>query len=161
MENGIQALFVAFAILIFIIALTVSFTSLNTAKKTADVVLKYSDREFFQDHVNADRNEYIDGGRTVKIDTVIATLLRCARENYAVRVINGSDDIVFDYAINNKEELKNNINNFVNNHINDLSEYRETYTEVTLDGITYTSTDGTALEENVGKKIYITYKHIP
>ena len=48
MENGVQALMLAFAVLIFVIALSVTFTTFAQAKHTADVVLKYSDREYFQ-----------------------------------------------------------------------------------------------------------------
>ena len=163
MDNITQALHMAFAVLIFIIALAISLTSLNQAKKTADVVLYYSDRDSFQEYVNADESEYLDGGRTVGTDTVIATLLRCTHENYAVRIIDEDGEKVFDYSLQNHANLKNSIDTFVNDHISDVGQekqYRETYREVTLTGITYTGNDGTTFEENVGKKIYITYNYI-
>ena len=159
MENGVEALLMAFAVLIFVIALTLSLTTLAQAKSTADTILFYSDRENFQSYVNPDADEQYDGGRTVPIDTVIATLSRCIKENYAVIIIDGAAKEEFDYAMEYKTELKNHINTFITNNINSTNQYRETYIEVTLNGKVYES-EGIRLEEDVGKKIYIIYKKI-
>ncbi len=159
MENGVEALLMAFAVLIFVIALTLSFTTLAQAKSTADTVLFLSDRENFQSYVKADTDEKYDGGRTVEADTVIATLSRCIKENYAVIITENSSKEVFDYAIENKDNLKEHINEFVKNHLDSTNKYRETYIEVTLNGNVYEA-DGIKLEEDVGKKIYILYKKI-
>ena len=87
MENGTDALLMAFAIFIFILALSVSLTTLTKAKSTADIVLFYSDRENFQPMMKYDKENYKDGGRNVDIDTVIATIVRCAKEKFTVKVI--------------------------------------------------------------------------
>ena len=110
MEEGSQALLIAFAILVFIIALSISFSSLNSAKKTADVVLYYSDRDNFQEYVSADEND-LNGGRTVGIDTVIATVLRCGKENFAVRVVERNNETIFDYSLDSIPELEEKITN--------------------------------------------------
>lgn len=159
MENSVEALLMAFAVLIFVIALTLSFTTLAQAKSTADVVLFYSDQENFQSYVKADGSEVYDGGRTVSIDTVLTTLSRCFKENFAVIITENTSKEIFDYAIEDKTILKEHINTFTKNHINSSNQYRETYIEVTLNGTVYEA-DGIRLEEDVGKKIYIIYKKI-
>lgn len=156
MENGADALLMAFAVLIFIIALSVILTTLSQAKSTADIVLFYSDRENFQTPLKADPDNASDGGRVVGVDTVIATIARCAKEKFSVKIIDGSELYNFEYDIQTEEQIKENIRKFVENHNGD--KYRETYVEVTFSGTIYLGEDGTQLEEDVGKKIYITYQ---
>lgn len=155
MENASDALLMAFAVLIFIIALSVTLTTLSQAKSTADIVLFYSDRENFQPMMQYDSNEYKDGGRDVGVDTVIATIARCAKEKFSVKIIDEGEIYNFEYDIQTEVQIKEEIQRFLLNHKGNI--YRETYVEVTTSGTTYTGTDGTKLEENVGKKIYITY----
>ena len=45
MENAVQALKTAAAVLIFVIAITVSFTMFSKAKVTADAVIKIQDKQ--------------------------------------------------------------------------------------------------------------------
>ena len=87
MENATEALLMAFAVLIFVIALSVSFSTLAQAKSTADVVLFYSDRENFQTPVSYDKTDYEYGGRKVDVDTVISTIYRCSKEKFSVKII--------------------------------------------------------------------------
>ena len=156
MENAPDALLMAFAVLIFIIALSVTLTTLSQAKSTADIVLFYSDRENFQEPVQYDANNYLDGGRTVGEDTVIATIARCAKEKFSVKIIEDEKIYVFEYDTQTENEIKIEIDKFINEHTG--STYRETYVEVTTSGTTIIGEDGTQLEEDVGKKIYITYE---
>ena len=155
MENAADALLIGFAILVFIIALSVSLTSLAQAKEVADIVLFYSDRENFQTPLKDDPVNVNNGGRTVTEDTVIATIYRCAKEKFSVKIID--DEIyTFEYDIQTQDEIKNNIQDFITKHTG--KEYRETYVEVTTSGTTIMGEDGTQLEQDVGKKIYITYE---
>lgn len=157
MENTSEALLMAFAVFVFVMALTLTLTTLSHAKSTADIVLFYSDRENFQPEVQYDKEEYKDGGRTVDVDTVIATIIRCSKEKFSVKIIDGSSEVYFlDYDIQKEEEIKSTIQEFIEKHKGDS--YRETYVEVTTSGTTYIGEDGTQLEQNVGKKIYITYE---
>lgn len=156
MENATEALLMAFAVLVFIIALSVAFSSLSQAKSTADVVLYYSDRENFQTMLEADNVNVQDGGRTVSVDTVIATIARCIKEKFTVKIIEGSEEYNFEYDVKTAQEIENEFNRFLTNYNKD-AKYRETYVEVTTSGYTYDAGDGTSLEQDVGKKIYITY----
>lgn len=161
MENATDALLMAFAVLIFVIALSVSFSTLAQAKSTADVVLFYSDRENFQTPLKDDTTNVQNGGRIVGVDAVIATISRCIKENFTVKIDENKDgnyEYVFDYAISTKDEIQELISKFISDHIGSENKYRETYVEVTTSGMTYTAEDGTILEEDVGKKLYITYE---
>ena len=151
MENATNALLIGFAILIFVIALSVTLTTLSQAKTTADIVLFYSDRENFQNPIRVDSVNYKDGGRTVNAETVIATIARCAKEKFSVKIIEGADTYNFEYDVQTQNEIKLEIENFIKNHTG--TSYRETYVEVTTSGKTVEGGDGTQLEEDVGKKI--------
>lgn len=167
MENGTDALLMAFAIFIFILALSVSLTTLTKAKSTADIVLFYSDRENFQPMMKYDKENYKDGGRNVDIDTVIATIVRCAKEKFTVKVIDGTNEkdvYIFEYDVQTETQIKSKINDFIEKHKG--NSYREKVVEVTTSGTTIFGEDeegikdGIQLEQNVGKKIYITYEKI-
>ena len=171
MENATEALLMAFAVLIFVVALSVTFSSLAQAKSTADVVLYYSDRENFQTPIKDDKENIQNGGRTVGVDTVIATISRCVKEKFAVKIIgdknSNTKEYIFEYDANVyktkysgittiKEGIEKEYEEFLKNYNKD-DKYIETYVEVTISGETYVGEDGTTLEEDVGKKIYITY----
>ena len=178
MENGAQALLMAAAVLIFVIALSVTFSTLSQAKSIADVVLFYSDREIFQEHITPDIGTYQDGGRTVDGHTVIATLKRFGHENFAIKIIDKNNHTFHDddyneldldpatFQINSlgdsQKEIKERINKFINDCYSDLinSSFRETFVEITVNGETHAGEGGLTLEENVQKKLFIKYKQL-
>ena len=157
MENAADALLMAFAVLVFVIALTLAFSSLAQAKSTADIILFFNDRTNFQELVQPDNENYKNGAREVGIDTVIATIERCIKEKFTVYIYD-NNNYTFEYDTSNEEEIKIEITKFLDNHKNDTSsKYLETFVEVATSGKTYQGADGTKVEEDVGKKIYITY----
>ena len=156
MENGVKALMMGFAIIIFVIGITVSFSTLSKAKSTADVVFFYSDRENFQELKRPDPSLYEDGARIVNRDTVIATIYRCIREKFSVEIIeNGKRPDILEYDTMTRKEIEDKIKNFVKSVT--AEKFKETYVEVKTMGKTYSGSDGTSLEEDVGKKLYIKY----
>lgn len=171
MENATEALLMAFAVLVFVIALSVTFSTLTQAKSTADVVLYYSDRENFQTLKDYKKEDYEDGGRTVGIDTVIATIARSTKEKFSVKIIgdgkSNTEEYIFEYDANIYKSKYSNITDTMSGikeeytsflkNCNMADSYRETYVEITTSGKVYTGDDGTKLEENTGKKIYITF----
>lgn len=83
MENAAEALKMAGAVMIFVLAISITILSFGQVRETADIILDYRDRE----------TEYIDGGyyyegtgteRKVGLETVIPTLYRAYYENYKV-----------------------------------------------------------------------------
>lgn len=158
MENATEALLIAFAVFVFVIALSVTLITLAQAKSTADIVLFYSDRENFQTPLPNDKENSKDGGREVGQETVIATIARCAKEKFSVKIIEDEEEYTFEYDVQTEEEIRLEIDKFIEKHKGKI--YRETYVEITTSGTTYVGDDGTQIEEDVGKKIYITYKKV-
>lgn len=177
MENATDALLIAFAILIFIIALSVSLTTLSQAKSTADIVLFSSDRTITQTPLGVQYDDEVakQGGRIVGIDTVIATIARTSKEMFAVKIIEDSETYIFEYNSKSRDVIENEIKTFIKEH--EGKEYIETYVEVTTSGtvivekdeeddekvssaVVIDGEDGTRLEQNTGKKMFITYKKI-
>ena len=93
MENAAEALKMAGAVLLFVLALSVAIVSFGQARETADTILDYRDRETF----------YIDGNyyykatgteRTVGLEAVIPTIYRSYIENYKI-VFEGLDGPIY------------------------------------------------------------------
>jgi hypothetical protein len=83
MENVADALKMAGAVLIFVLALSIAIVSFGQVRETADIILDYRDRE----------TVYIDGSlyyettgteRTVGIETIIPAIYRAYLENYKI-----------------------------------------------------------------------------
>lgn len=98
MENAAEALKMAGAVLIFVLAVSIAILSFGSVRETSDIILDYKDRE----------TEYIDGDyyyktsgteRTVGLETVIPTVFRAYLENYKV-VFDGLDKPI--YKINRR-----------------------------------------------------------
>ena len=104
MENAADALKMAGAVLLFVLAVSVAIVSFGQARETADTILDYKDRE----------TVYIDGNlyykttgteRTVGLETVIPTIYRAYLENYKV-VFEGLDSPIYTMKLSNGNEIK-------------------------------------------------------
>lgn len=82
MENAVKALEMAFAVMVFVIALSVSMISFNKAKATSDVVLYAQDETNYYDYEGATGKAAEN--RIVGIETIIPTLYKYYKENYTV-----------------------------------------------------------------------------
>ena len=98
MENAAEALKMAGAVLLFVIAVSIAIVSFGKVRETGDIILDYKDRE----------TAYIDGQlyyqtsgteRSVGLETVIPTVYRAYLENYKV-VFDGLEKPI--YKINKK-----------------------------------------------------------
>ena len=76
MENAVDALKMAFAIFVFIMALSIVFSLFTQIKDTADSVLYLSDKTNFYEWETGN----LTNGRIVGEDTVIATLYNQAQQ---------------------------------------------------------------------------------
>lgn len=109
MENAVQALKTAAAVLIFVIAITVAFTMFSRAKTTADAVVKSQDKQEYLEAAELESTLYTssdeikkaengkynatmttNGDRIVKPDDVISTIYRYYLEKYGVTIVNAS-----------------------------------------------------------------------
>lgn len=126
MENAVEALKTAAAVLIFIIAITVAFTMFSKAKATADAIITSKDQQEYLESAELDNgilytsseaiatgdtenqsvipNMTTNGNRIVKADDVIATIYRYYLEKYGVTIIDGKSGTIiarFDSATEN------------------------------------------------------------
>ena len=79
MENAVEALKMAFAVLVLIMALSLSIMTFSEARQAADFVLQSADPTAYYDY-NAVGQE----NRIVGLETVIPTLYKYAVENYTI-----------------------------------------------------------------------------
>ena len=103
MENAVDALKIAAAVLIFIIAIASSFSLFGTAKQTADSIITMRDKQKYLEAAELDngilytsssaiQGEKItgitkDGYRIVGIEDVVSTIYRYSIESYGVTII--------------------------------------------------------------------------
>lgn len=93
MENAVDALKMAGAVLLFVLALSVAIVSFGQARETADTILDYKDRET----VYIDGNYYYKATgteREVGLNDVIPTIYRAYIENYRI-VFDGLDGPIY------------------------------------------------------------------
>lgn len=84
MENAVKALEYAFAMLVFVIALSISINALNHARAASDSMYAVTDRTAFYEDVKLTEDEINANGRIVGVETIIPTLYRDYKENYVI-----------------------------------------------------------------------------
>lgn len=95
MENAVDALKMAFAVIVFVMALSISINMFSNARETADVVLHSSDiTEYMQYQEAAQGTE----SRIVGLETVIPTLYKYYKENYTVIFKDANGDYMCIYT---------------------------------------------------------------
>ena len=80
MENAVDALKMAAAVMTFVLALGISISSFSQARTTAQILLDYTDREFDTQYAE-------DTGakeRIVGKETIVPTMYRAYKENYKI-----------------------------------------------------------------------------
>lgn len=82
MENAVDALKIAFAVFVLVLALAVSINSFNMAKATSDIVLYTKDETNYYKYQEA--SSKAQEKKIVGLETIIPTLYRYYKENYTV-----------------------------------------------------------------------------
>lgn len=101
MDDAVQAITMAFAVLVFVIALSLAMLLIKQATNTSEILVQYSDLTAFYDNIQLDNNNGItETERVVGLDTVIPTLYRYYKENFCVKIYDGSKLLqIFDVNI--------------------------------------------------------------
>ena len=103
MENAVDALKMAGAVLLFVLAISVAIVSFGQAREAADTILDYKDRE----------TVYIDGNlyykttgteRTVGLETIIPTIYRAYIENYKI-VFEGINEPIYTLKLSGNTKI--------------------------------------------------------
>jgi len=113
MENAVDALKIAFAVMVFTIALSVAMATFSQARETSEAILYMNDKTNYYDWEVAEYDE-VSGvytipsegityrsQRIVGIDTIIPTLYRYYKENYTVIFVDKSNNPIPIYNVNN------------------------------------------------------------
>ena len=103
MEDAVQALKMAFAVFVFVIAISVAFYVLSQAKATSETIFYSSDRTNYYDNVKSDNKVT----RNVGLETVIPTLYRYYRENFMVQIMNSDGTILQVFDTTTEWEVSN------------------------------------------------------
>lgn len=82
MENAVDALKIAFAIFVFVMALSLAIYMFTMARETSDIVLQGSDVTALMEYTEV--SDMKDQDRIVGLETIIPTLYKYYKENYTV-----------------------------------------------------------------------------
>lgn len=153
MENAVDALKMAAAVLIFVIAIGSSFSLFGTAKSTADSIITMRDKQSYLEAAELDngilytssskiKENYNDenkvkesdiqgvttkGDRIVKVEDVISTIYRYSKEKYGVTIMKIDGNIIARYDSNTDQimSLWNSVKN-KNDYTEKLNENTKT-----------------------------------
>lgn len=154
MENATDALKMAFAVFVFVIALSTVFSLMTKTKEVADTVLWYSDKTNYYDWAEEDT----DNGRTVGEDVVISALYTIVEEKLYIQIKDGTTTTTFAPSILPAEVEKRQ--KYINDNLNSGSNtYKERVMELTTGGVFRTAEDGTKITIQPGTtKAYVIFE---
>lgn len=106
MENVTRALILAFSMIMFVVSFSFSMFLINKLTTTSKILLETITTTNYYDNIEFenDSEDKFPGTRKVGIDTIIPVLYRYSKENYAVKILDDSGNIiqVFDLSLENK-----------------------------------------------------------
>jgi len=160
MENATDALKMAFAIFVFVIALSTVFSLISKIKETAEIVISNTDKTVYYEWFKGEDEEgnLIKEGRTVGAETVTAAIYNCKKDLTYVTVKykdeNNEDKTIICSTVT---EIEGYIDELIKKDCN----FKERVVEVTTAGKYIIAEDGTKLTETPGKtKVYIIFEEI-
>lgn len=81
MENAADALKMAAAVLIFVLALSISINAFTEVRQTSQIILDYKDREYDNEYIGDDETET---ERIVSAESIVPTIYKSYTENYKI-----------------------------------------------------------------------------
>lgn len=108
MENGVEALKLASGMLIFVLAITITISAFTMASQALNRIFASGEADEYVTIIGDDGEEkylnYVDfkldgGTREVGVETIIPSIYRAYKENYAIYFYDsdGSDFILYEY----------------------------------------------------------------
>lgn len=156
MENAVDALKMAFGVLIFVVALSLSISSFSNAKKTIDNITHYRDKT--QTYIYVE--EAKSNNRIVGIESIIPTMYKAYRENYRIEFYDSNENKLCLYQKEDQYKNKEDVyyidleeEKFAN--INSAIKHMEALlSQKNLDDFKKVSSNGKTLyQENFGENI--------
>ena len=102
MENAVDALKIGFAVLVFVMALSLTIYMFSQARESADIVLHSSDITEYMEYEEVSQGSE---NRVVGLETIIPTLYKYYKENYTVIFRNSSGNFLPIYETKTNTEL--------------------------------------------------------
>lgn len=98
MENVVDALKIAFSVLVFVIAIALAVSVIGQARVTSDIVFFFNDKTEFYDYATIENIENTED-RIVGMDTILPTIHRYAKEQFAVTIYNSDGTPIVRYDL--------------------------------------------------------------
>lgn len=157
MENVADSLKIAFAVMMLVLALTLTFRMISQAKETADTVFFVSDESNYYDMTSIKNYGNLeDGYRVVGVDTVISNLYRIYDESLVIKI--NSDTKRNTYSSDSWKTRKEAFAEIGKISKDLTGSYIEKCQEIKVSGIYKQADDGSELTITPGAtKMYITY----
>lgn len=154
MENVTRAIIMAFSMLIFVIGFSYSMYLINSLTTTSNTLLSSVTTKNYYDNIKVSGQDTTT--RDVGIDTIISTLYRYYKENYAVKIYDG-DTLIQVFDVNLEGKIANAYDGYEGSdeELKSLSksEYSDKNKKAYLFGAPWTgNTDGTY--EDARARIY-------
>lgn len=101
MENAVDALKMAFGIIVFVIAIALSVSVIGQARAASDVIFHSNDKTEFYEYATEDTvtNVTKNGDRVVGMETIIPTIHRYAKEQFAVTIFDKEGNPIVRYDL--------------------------------------------------------------
>lgn len=101
MENAAEALKMAAAVLIFVLALSISIGAFGQARQTSQIILDYQDREY--DYTYVEENKDSSGKsvteRWVGIEEIIPSIYKAYNEHYKIIFDIGAENYLYEKRV--------------------------------------------------------------
>lgn len=162
MENAADALQMAAAVLIFVVALTISINAFSQARSVSSEILDYNDREY--DYTYVEENLNADGTptteRIVFLESIVPSIYKAYKENYKIVFdddgdtsnINASNILGNDGIYRVKDDSGNDVPVYtidLQNEVLGNDTQKEQFIMSILYGKRYKAEDGTSLFDAV------------
>lgn len=102
MDDVVQALIIAFSVIVFVLALSISMHMFSQVTTTAEDLALYSDSTRFYDNIQLDPEEVGESytERLVSTETIIPTLYRYYKENFCVKIYDANSELIQIFDVN-------------------------------------------------------------
>ena len=107
MEDVAKALEMVFAVMVFVIGLSIAISMFSLARKTSDTVLQIADETTYYDYEQVSSEESSQY-RIVGLETIIPTIYKYSKENYRINFVDSSGSGITIYQSNAYEKLTEN-----------------------------------------------------
>ena len=107
MDDAVQAIMIAFSVIVFVIALSISVYLIHQVTFTSEYLAYYSDSTRFYDNIDVE-NTNINSGeiRYVSIETIIPTLYRYYKENFCVKIYGTDGRLIQIFDVNLEGKIR-------------------------------------------------------